>query len=219
MPWQRAWQPTPVFLAGEPEGQRSLVGSSPWGRRVGHHWATKNSTHTCPLPLELPSHLPPHPTPSTVTEHQFALPESYSRLPLAVCFTLVVYSFKEHQLDGNRLQCLLHITEQDGQVNVPESTPSLLKAWTSARPRLASKGRDTPHPWNSGLFSNTSFGSNFWVNEEAKFSTPKLPSSCAHASVTSSRSIVKCAPKRRTMFTWQKSAFQETLGEHVHSAC
>ena len=129
MPWKRAWQPTPVFLAGEPQGQRSLAGSSPWGRRVGHNWATKNSTHTCPLPLELPSHLPPHPTPSTVTEHRFALPELYSRLPLAGCFTLVVYSFKEHQLDGNRLRCLLHVTEQDGQVNVPESTPSLLKAW------------------------------------------------------------------------------------------
>ena len=42
--------------------------------------------------------------------------------------TLVVYSFKEHQLDGNRLRCLLHVTEQDGQANVPESTPSLLKA-------------------------------------------------------------------------------------------
>ena len=26
-------QPTPVFLPGEPHGQRSLVGYSPWGRR------------------------------------------------------------------------------------------------------------------------------------------------------------------------------------------
>ena len=25
----RAWQPTPVFFAGEPHGQRSLVGYSP----------------------------------------------------------------------------------------------------------------------------------------------------------------------------------------------
>ena len=24
IPWMRAWQPTPVFLAGEPHGQRSL---------------------------------------------------------------------------------------------------------------------------------------------------------------------------------------------------
>ena len=28
---QRKWQPTPVFLPGEPHGQRSLVGCSPWG--------------------------------------------------------------------------------------------------------------------------------------------------------------------------------------------
>ena len=30
-PWRRAWQPTPVFLPGEPHGQRSLVGCSPSG--------------------------------------------------------------------------------------------------------------------------------------------------------------------------------------------
>ena len=29
IPWRRAWQPTPVFLPGEPHGQRSLVGYSP----------------------------------------------------------------------------------------------------------------------------------------------------------------------------------------------
>ena len=27
IPWRRAWQPTPVFLPGEPHGQRNLVGS------------------------------------------------------------------------------------------------------------------------------------------------------------------------------------------------
>ena len=31
IPWRRAWQPTPVFLPGEPHGQRSLAGYSPWG--------------------------------------------------------------------------------------------------------------------------------------------------------------------------------------------
>ena len=31
MPWRRAWQPTPVSLPGEPHGQRSLAGYSPWG--------------------------------------------------------------------------------------------------------------------------------------------------------------------------------------------
>ena len=29
---RRAWQPTPVFLPGESQGQRSLLGYSPWGR-------------------------------------------------------------------------------------------------------------------------------------------------------------------------------------------
>ena len=29
--WRREWQPTSVFLPGESNGQRSLVGYSPWG--------------------------------------------------------------------------------------------------------------------------------------------------------------------------------------------
>ena len=31
-PWRRKWQPTPVFLPGESQGQRSLVGCRLWGR-------------------------------------------------------------------------------------------------------------------------------------------------------------------------------------------
>ena len=32
-PWRRKWQPTPVFLPGELNGQRSLADYSPWGCR------------------------------------------------------------------------------------------------------------------------------------------------------------------------------------------
>ena len=32
MHWRRQWQPTPVFLPGESQGQRSLVGFCLWGR-------------------------------------------------------------------------------------------------------------------------------------------------------------------------------------------
>ena len=32
IPWRRKWQATPVFLLGKSHGQRSLVGSSPWGQ-------------------------------------------------------------------------------------------------------------------------------------------------------------------------------------------
>ena len=32
MHWKRKWQPTPVVLPGESQGQRSLVGSRLWGR-------------------------------------------------------------------------------------------------------------------------------------------------------------------------------------------
>ena len=30
--WRRKWQPTPVFLSGESQGRRSLVGCCLWGR-------------------------------------------------------------------------------------------------------------------------------------------------------------------------------------------
>ena len=49
IPWRRQWQPTPVFLPGKFQGQRSLVGYSPCGHKelavtehnsnVGHHTA------------------------------------------------------------------------------------------------------------------------------------------------------------------------------------
>ena len=32
MHWRRKWQPTPVFLPGESQGQGSLVGCHQWGR-------------------------------------------------------------------------------------------------------------------------------------------------------------------------------------------
>ena len=40
MHWRRKWQPTPVFLPGESQGQKSLVGCHLWGsHRVGHDWS------------------------------------------------------------------------------------------------------------------------------------------------------------------------------------
>ena len=33
IPWRRAWKPTPVFLPGESQGQRSLVAYSPWSHK------------------------------------------------------------------------------------------------------------------------------------------------------------------------------------------
>ena len=32
MHWRRKWQPTPVFLPGDSQGRRSLVGCRVWGR-------------------------------------------------------------------------------------------------------------------------------------------------------------------------------------------
>ena len=40
MHWRRKWQPTPVFLPGESQGRRSLLGCHLMGsHRVGHDWS------------------------------------------------------------------------------------------------------------------------------------------------------------------------------------
>ena len=47
-----------------------------------------------PLPPKPPSHLPPHPTLQPVTEPLFEFPESYSKFPLALCFTYGIVNFR-----------------------------------------------------------------------------------------------------------------------------
>ena len=45
IPRKRTRQPTPVVLSRESHGQRSLVGYSPWGRKVLN--MTEVTWHTC----------------------------------------------------------------------------------------------------------------------------------------------------------------------------
>ena len=45
IPWRRKWQPTLVFLPGEPRGQGSLAGYSPWGRKESDTTETTERTH------------------------------------------------------------------------------------------------------------------------------------------------------------------------------
>ena len=68
---RRHWHPTPVFLPGKSHGERSLVGCSPWGREVGHNWATslslfiKVATHSSVLAWRIPGTVEPGGLPST----------------------------------------------------------------------------------------------------------------------------------------------------------
>ena len=49
----RQWHPTPVFLPGKSQGQRSLVGCSPWGcKRAGRDLATKQFIWRCQVLVE-----------------------------------------------------------------------------------------------------------------------------------------------------------------------
>ena len=43
-PWRRAWEPTPVFLPGEPHGQSSLEYSSSWGHKESHMTEAAHTT-------------------------------------------------------------------------------------------------------------------------------------------------------------------------------
>ena len=47
----------------------------------------QSQAYICPLPLQPPSHLPAHPTPLGCPRARFEFPESYSKSPLAICFT------------------------------------------------------------------------------------------------------------------------------------
>ena len=44
IPWRKEWHPTPVFLPGESNGQRSLASYSPWGHKESD--TTEQLTHT-----------------------------------------------------------------------------------------------------------------------------------------------------------------------------
>ena len=49
IPWKRKWQPAPVFLPGKFQGQRSLVGYSPWDRKeldITDRLSTDTHKHT-----------------------------------------------------------------------------------------------------------------------------------------------------------------------------
>ena len=51
IPWRREWPPTPVFLPGEPHGQRSLVGYSLWTHKE-LDTAERLSTHASHVSAE-----------------------------------------------------------------------------------------------------------------------------------------------------------------------
>ena len=47
--WRRKWQPTPIFLPGKPQVQRSLAGYHPWDHKESNmteHTHTHTHTHT-----------------------------------------------------------------------------------------------------------------------------------------------------------------------------
>ena len=48
IPLRRAWQPTPVFLPGKLDGQRSLLGYSPYRVAKSQARLKQLSTHACP---------------------------------------------------------------------------------------------------------------------------------------------------------------------------
>ena len=72
IPRRRAWQPTPVFLPGEPHGQRSLAGYSPWDHKESDmteatwHTRTVNSQFSSILQVRLTVPAQRHSTPALI---------------------------------------------------------------------------------------------------------------------------------------------------------
>ena len=64
VPWSRKWQPTPVFLLGEPQGQRSLAGCSPRGHKesdLKDGLSTQAAQHTLDYPKDASTSFPAGP--------------------------------------------------------------------------------------------------------------------------------------------------------------
>ena len=51
IPWRRKWQPTPVLLPGKSQGQRILIGYSPWGHKESD---TTERLHFSDMQMTLP---------------------------------------------------------------------------------------------------------------------------------------------------------------------
>ena len=51
VPWRSKWQPTPVFLPGKFQGQRSLADYSPWGHRESDTTERPNNKSVGLLPF------------------------------------------------------------------------------------------------------------------------------------------------------------------------
>ena len=62
MHWRRKWQPTPVFLPGESQGQGSLMGCRLWGRTESDTteatWQQQRQQHLLKFLCEYDQHLP-----------------------------------------------------------------------------------------------------------------------------------------------------------------
>ena len=90
--------PTPVFLPREPCGQRSLVGSSPWGCRVVHNWS--NFTHKIYSSFKTPlKHFSPPRT------SYWKLSPPYN---IAKCWSWLDTHFSSPRLKAPEIQGLCH---------------------------------------------------------------------------------------------------------------
>ena len=81
--WRRKWRPTPVFLPGESQGRRSLVGCCLWGR------TESDMTETTQQQQQLPKRASPIPGlkvflyQQAILRYQLCVLQSNSILPLA----------------------------------------------------------------------------------------------------------------------------------------
>ena len=105
VPWRRAGQPTPAFLPVEFNGQMSLVGYSPWGRRAGHNWSDLAHIHArswCNLWWS--SHCS-----RRITTSSQSRSGAFNTTPLKICLRLFLSVQKNSQMSR------LHWTDHRGR--------------------------------------------------------------------------------------------------------
>ena len=127
MQWRRKWQPTPVFLPGESQGRRSLVGCRLWGHTESDKTeATQQQQHIIILSLlNLPPTPPCHPLTSlwstklrslcfTATFHYLftqggAIRQSQSHSPAPLCPNVPFLCLCLYSCPGNRFICIIFL--------------------------------------------------------------------------------------------------------------
>ena len=115
MHWRRKWQPTPVFLPGQFQGQGSLVGCSLWGRTESYTtevtWQQQQQQHAGPATHIHTQETDPFPrkTGFSSASHSYFSPETYGH-------------YQSTDLARDRKIHFFSLSHYDYSITIPKTT-------------------------------------------------------------------------------------------------